>query len=185
MTISAIKIIGLDLSLTSTGICSFHSETKLFNARAVKTSNKFKYEHRYAQILEEIKKEITGADRYIFFIEGYSFGSFPRSSSMSYLLELGGVVKFYLSNSLFEFVSVPPTLLKKFITGKGNAKKEDMKLHTYKKYGEEFKTSDATDAFGLAAMGCAYSLGVGINGKELTTIEKECIQKLRETENAA
>lgn len=177
-----IKIVGLDLSLTSTGIATTTPESGVPSARVEKTSNKISYPERYNKLLESILREVPEDKKVIFFIEGYSFGSFAKSSSMSYLIELGGIIKFELWKRGLPYIIVPPSLLKKFITGKGNAKKEDIKLHIYKKYGKEFSVSDAADAYGLIEFGSAYLTGNSISGKELTKTEQECIHKQRETE---
>lgn len=174
------KFIGLDLSLTSTGVCSFITNPVALITRVIKTSNKLTYAQRYNKIIESILSEYSISTITSTFIEGYSFGSFGKSSSMSYLIELGGILKFKLYREGINYVIVPPTLLKKFISGKGTSKKEDIKLHIYKKYGQEFESSDAADAYALVAMGVAYDCGKSINGKNLTSAEIECISRLRE-----
>lgn len=178
------KIVGLDLSLTSTGVVVYNFETQVADATAVRTYSKQSYMHRYNHILNEVKKATLGGNT-VFFIEGYSFGSFSKSTAMSNLIELGGIIRFYLWGEGVSFIVVPPTLLKKFVTGKGNAKKEDIKLGIYKRYACEFETSDEADAYGLMAMGYAYFMGKLINGKELTNIERDCISKLKGDENDA
>ena len=50
-------------------------------------------------------------------------------------------------------VEVPPSTLKKFVTGKGNAKKDQMMLAIYKRWGTEFDNNDAADAYALAQYG--------------------------------
>ena len=74
---------------------------------------------------------------------------------------------------------MPPTILKKFITGKGNAKKEDIKLALYKKYQKEFKNSDEADAYALTMFGLKYlAINSSFNSSP-TAAEKECIMKVR------
>jgi crossover junction endodeoxyribonuclease RuvC len=173
-------IIGLDLSLTSTGVSIYSISDDTIVTESIKTSNKNSYMQRYRIILDRI----TEIDHFIvpaaiYFIEGYSFGSFGKSSSMSNLIELGGIIKYDLTNRERFYIDVPPTVLKKFVTGKGNAKKEDIKLALYKKYHKEFKNSDEADAYALTMFGLKY-LEIG---SKLTTIattsEKECILKVR------
>lgn len=177
------KIVGLDLSLTSTGISSIVTNENFIVTRVEKTNNSMSYMNRYNKLVESIKREIPEDKDAIFFIEGYSFGSFGKSSSASYLIELSGILKYDLWMAGMPYITVPPTLLKKFITGKGNAKKEDIKLHIYKRYGMEFSVSDAADAYGLMALGVAYFTGVSIKNKELILSEKECLTKLKELDN--
>lgn len=172
------KIVGLDLSLTSTGVVYCFPEAGTIQSAIIKTSPKQNYMERYNQILDEVRVACRSKD-VIFFIEGYSLGSFAKSTAMSNLIELGGIIRFYLWEQGIPFIIVPPTLLKKFVTGKGNAKKEDIKLGIYKRYAKEFKTSDEADAYGLVAMGYAYFTGKLLNGKELTLPEQECMKRIR------
>lgn len=45
---------------------------------------------------------------------------------------------------------VPPTTLKKFVTGSGSAQKSEMLLETYKRWGVSFNDDNAADSYGLA-----------------------------------
>ena len=80
-------------------------------------------------------------------IEGYSFGSF---SGRERLGEWGGVLRLALYRAGFKYVEVPPTSLKKFVTGKGNAKKNTMLMAVYKKWGVECADDNQGDAYSLA-----------------------------------
>lgn len=177
------KIIGLDLSLTSTGVAVYSVVDNSDFTRVIKTNNKNSYMDRYHKILAEIEREILDLNS-IVFIEGYSLGSFSKSTAMSNLIELGGIIRASLWKRNVKYVVVPPTTLKKFLTGKGNSKKEDIKLNVYKKYGKEFKTSDEADAYGLMALGYAFLCNKTITGKELTSVERDCCSKLKGDENA-
>ena len=170
------QIIGLDLSLTGTGISVLTNLGAKTNV--VKTSSKQPMMDRYKQILASVLATAdVGTSLYI--IEGYSFGSFMKSSSLSNLMELGGIIKYELSLKGAPFYVVPPTVLKKFITGKGNAKKEDMKLALYKKYEFEFETSDEADAFALSILGAGIiKLKTPYTQNQITKPENECIQKI-------
>ncbi len=75
--------------------------------------------------------------------------------------ELGAVVKLALrtctklrSPACYPTVVAPPAL-KKFVCGAGRSEKSDMKLHVYKKWGQEFKTDDEADSYGLARIAAA------------------------------
>jgi len=58
-----------------------------------------------------------------------------------------------------EITAYTPTELKKFITGKGNAKKQIIIQQVYKKYGIEFEDDNLADAFVLAKMAEAAHAG--------------------------
>lgn len=66
--------------------------------------------------------------------------------------ELGGVIKLMLHMNKIPYTDVPPTVLKKFVTGKGTAMKDDIMLHVYKKWGWTAPDNNQADAYGLARM---------------------------------
>ena len=68
---------------------------------------------------------------------------------------------------------VPPTVLKKFVTGKGNSKKDEMRLGAYKRWAFEDKSDDVVDAYCLAQMGL-YKHGLSLP----TNAQKEAIIKM-------
>lgn len=71
-------------------------------------------------------------------------------------------------------LEVPPTSLKKWATGKGNAKKVQVVTALVKRYGCEYATDDEYDAFALARMAAQV-----IGWDEPVTInQKAVIEKL-------
>jgi Holliday junction resolvasome RuvABC endonuclease subunit len=49
-----------------------------------------------------------------------------------------------------EPIIVPPTVLKKYVTGKGNASKAQMMEGVAKKWGPQFDNDNLADAYALA-----------------------------------
>ena len=92
-------------------------------------------------------------------IEGFSFGS-PQGATEAG--GLGWTIRIALTEACVPFAVVPPSTLKKFATGKGNAGKDDMKLAALSRLGIEFTgkgSGDRCDAtwlrvMGLDALGC-------------------------------
>lgn len=109
-------------------------------------------------------------------MEGYAYGSIMANK----LGELGGVVKLTLheTDGLGEGKSpmiVPPTSLKKYVTGRGTGvQKNQMLLQVYKKWNIEFPDDNAADSYGLAHI---------VSGKGSMAYEKEIYQKLQTAEN--
>ena len=69
-----------------------------------------------------------------------------NNQDIHYLLRI-----YLLEESLVhKYDIIPPNTLKKFITGKGNAKKELMLLKVYKRWGVEFNDNNMADAYSLA-----------------------------------
>lgn len=87
-------------------------------------------------------------------MEGYASGAkFGREMAG----ELGWAVKRAVITTLgLEPLVVPPTSLKKFVTGKGNAAKNQMLMGVYKQWGREFTDDNVADAYALEQFGKAY-----------------------------
>ena len=109
-------VIGLDLSLTSSGI-SIDGTTEAISCGV-------KGVPRLREITREIMIRIMPVEQPMVCIEGYSFGS--RNSQAHAIGELGGVVRLHLWELNIPFVEVPPTCRAKFATGKGNAGKNEV-----------------------------------------------------------
>ena len=101
-------------------------------------------------------------------IEGYGFGNV---NSLATLVEYGTIYRQVLLDHAINFIEVPPTSIKAFIT-KGGAKKDEMRLAAYKKWGIEHSSNDAVDAYVMAQFGRAV-LGVEkITVEQLKTLHK-------------
>jgi len=113
--------------------------------------------------------QITAAGNKVLDIamEGYSYGSQVAHKAG----ELGAVVKMNLKNTYGVYpLIVPPTSLKKYVTGKGNAsKKSQVMLHVYKKWGIELLDDNAADAYSLAKLASKHAA---------TSYEKEVVDLL-------
>lgn len=80
-------------------------------------------------------------------IEGYSFGQARGSSHSHALGELGGVVRLLLHERGIPYIDVAPAVLKKFATGRGNAKKEEVLGAAIRRL--EYEGSDHNEADAL------------------------------------
>ena len=81
-------------------------------------------------------------------MEGYAMG---RTFNREKLGELGGIVKLAHSTVFgTDPTVVPPTSLKKFITGKGNANKKEVIAAVQSKWQSDIKNDNVADAYGLA-----------------------------------
>lgn len=122
------NIIGIDQSLTCTGITIWDGEFSWSTISTEKTKGtiapSIDYTRRLMLITDQVGTIIKERKIELIAIEGMSF-----SSTGAVVFELGG-----LSHQLrakfvelgVDFIVVPPTTLKKFWFGKGNAKKEEM-----------------------------------------------------------
>lgn len=156
-----IQLIGLDMSLTGTGMCSCFTcngvINKILTRQIVSKPNQFNTRRaRIVHILKKIDEYVFFSSDYttIFLIEGYSFAS--KTSSIVQLGELGMMARQYAyRKSGIDAIEVPIGSLKKYITGKGTGKKEDLKIAVYKKFSADFqnKTNDECDAYCLCRLG--------------------------------
>ena len=148
-------IIGLDLSLTCTGVCILRPDgTRRLEAWKTK---KLRGHERMAYILDALEAMVFdvrhshGIGRII--IEGPSYGSQGQGH-----FDIGGLtwlVKHRLWTLDLDYTDVPPSTLKKFATGRGNAKKSEMLATAIRKYGYEGHDDNEADALLLALWGAA------------------------------
>lgn len=144
--------IGIDPSLTGTGIVVLDDQGNVLDKACVKTKAGVRIEDRFQEIIFGIWEMIhlyQASHTLKVFIEGLSFGS--KSASMLELAGLHYFLRHYLLHTLHAgFSVIPPQSLKKWVCGKGNVKKEQMLLQTYKRWGLEFQDNNICDAYCLA-----------------------------------
>lgn len=126
---------GLDLSLTSTGI-SVNGST-----RSIRSKNKGI--ERLIEIKDGILAVAQAESVGIVAIEGYSYAS--QYSQAHSIGELGGVVKVAIRGMGLPMVIIPPTCRAKFATGKGNSGKLDVVASITAKTGLLFTGADGND----------------------------------------
>lgn len=101
-------------------------------------------------------------------MEGYAFGS--QMANM--LGELGGMVKLTLLDFGIYPMIVPPTILKKYVTGKGTGvPKSQMLLFVYKKWDVDITDDNAADSYALARL---------VSGYRTLAYEKEIYTKMQD-----
>lgn len=117
-------------------------------------------EQRYYQIADWVLTKLEEGDTV--YLEGYSMGS---TGMVFNIAENAGLLKHYLWKRGFEFHLVPPTVVKKFATGKGNANKEKLQEAFIEETGVDIKkmldmtekqwnpSSDIIDAYYICKYG--------------------------------
>ena len=126
---------GLDLSLTSTGVSVGGS------TQSIKSKNRGA--KRLIEIRDEIVKIAKNEKIEIVAIEGYSYAS--QYSQAHSIGELGGVVKVAMKELGLAIVIIPPTCRAKFATGKGNSGKIEVMSAVAQKTGIMFTGTDGSD----------------------------------------
>ena len=141
------NVIGLDLSLTSTGIATAEG-THLLRPGKVRGVERLGFIERAIRRML-VASYMTSSGATIVAIEGYSFGSQGRA--VFNIGELGGVIRLMLYRDGIPFVEVSPATLKVYATGKGNASKDIVLVAGVKWLGLECG-NDEMDAAWLRAL---------------------------------
>lgn len=139
------NILALDLSLTSTGWARYAGGA--FEQGLLEPNGRRGYD-RLGWIRAEVLGLAAGADLVV--IEGYSYGS--KGRAILDQAELGAVVRMALRDLGYTWVEVPPAVLKKYATGRGNAGKEEVLVEAVRRLGYGGARNDEADALWLLEM---------------------------------
>jgi len=145
LTDSSPVYLGIDQSFTGFAMCAYKDNT--YYAEVYKSTNKGM--PRMLDIRAFIRDWISRVEILDVAMEGYAMGA---KGKVFHLGELGGLVKMELADIDKYPLIIPPTTLKKYVTGAGSGQKNQMILHTYKKWGQTFTDDNACDAYGLARL---------------------------------
>lgn len=149
------KFVGIDTSFTGTGF-AIKDDTKpggqQFEFKTIKTKPEdFKDDtERICFIRDEIIKSIPENAPVV--IEDVFVGHGPSAGASLRLALLAGCVRAGLRDKGIKFTIITPTMVKKYITGKGNANKEIMMMTVLKKFGIETSNNNEADAICMAEM---------------------------------
>jgi crossover junction endodeoxyribonuclease RuvC len=145
------KYIGIDVS-TRTGIAAYDPNAGVVMAEEIVFRNQTGLK-RAGMIAGKVLACLYRVeDIGLIGIEGYGFSN---KHTLVTLVEIGTVIRYFLQQEGYPYREIPPTSLKKFVTGKGNAKKDHMMLEVYKRWGFTPETDNIADAVGLAHFAAA------------------------------
>jgi crossover junction endodeoxyribonuclease RuvC len=149
------RILGLDLSLTGTGWSLWGSEYNhdegLINTDKLEGLDRMDHILKDIQNLIDIKNKPAG--EILVILEDFSFAS--KGSSVFQIAGLGHIIRHWLWTQSIDFILIPPTVLKKFVTGAGNSDKSVMLKEVYKRWGYDTNDDNIGDAYSLGRMGRA------------------------------
>ena len=106
--------------------------------------------------------------------EGYGYSN---AHTLVTLVEIGTVLRLVAKVSDVPYIEIPPTTLKKFATGSGNAKKELVMLEVYKRWGVSFKSNNIADAYVLGMIGACLLNDAGMTKAQAESLSKVVIPK--------
>lgn len=171
--------IGLDLSLTGTGVIVLNDgkivEQKLIKSKPVPDGKPIDEVIRIRTIVDQISELVSKNKPDIAVIEGLAF-MVRNATALVQLSALNYFTRLMLMNCDVPFIIVAPTSLKKFITGNGASKKDVMLMETFKRYGVTILDDNENDAYGLAQVGLAL---LGGNSKSTTKLQEEVLSLLK------
>lgn len=158
---------GLDLSMTATGVA--HTQVDGTGCtHLVKPATKG--DARLLEIQGQVLSYMGGTQ--LILIEGW----LVRSQSAPITGMVHGAVRSGLIELGLKYGTVPPSSLKKYATGSGNAPKTVMAVAAYKRAGLEFSDDNQCDAWWLWAMAMDY---LGSPVVELPKIQRESLGKIK------
>lgn len=142
--------VGIDPSFNSTGIIVLDENAEMVDQKNFSLAE-------YGEIEEKLLKfeELIAFIPNIVRLGGVYIEGPAYMAKGQYVLQMGALhflLRLYLYKRDVFFKVIAPGTLKKFVTGKGNAKKDLMLLKVYKRWGVEFEIDDLADAYGLARM---------------------------------
>jgi len=140
------RILGLDLSLASTGYALLDDEDVVWYGSVA--GGVLRDVERLQHFDRWIRAELRDKRFAHVGIEGYSFASkFSHAHSLG---ELGGVIKLAVHQFQIPMTVVPPATWKKALCGNGRLVKDQVRLELFKRYGVEFHSQDTVDAWAVA-----------------------------------
>lgn len=160
--------VGIDPS-TTTGMVILHESGRMIMEADI-FSETDKDPQRFIDIAREVVNRCQKDD--VVSIEGFSFGS--KGAGVGTQYGLGWLIRSFLHMDGISYYEVPPTTLKKFVSGKGNVAKNIVMKDVYKRWGYENDSDNIVDAYVLAQI----SRAKGNRYEELTKVQIESLKKV-------
>ena len=176
------RFFGLDTSLRGTGFAVVETPVVAGGGKAHQLSLTVRSETlvpppgfdgmaRLRWIRNTVRSRLDGVDWAHGAIEGYAFGA--KGAALSGLHSVGAILRMHLYDKQYCTVQdVPPTVLKKFMTGTGTANKIKMLLTINKFFGLELEDHNQADALALALYAAACNDSVLLSKAKLECTDK-------------
>lgn len=171
---------GIDASVQSTGVIVLKAETDCHVPQVVCEKiikhPKLKGHERQSAICSDLIDLWNKFRPDEIVIEGYGL-NFKHATSVVPLVELGGLIRYFLRQYDYSYVNPSPSEVKKFATGKGVGDKKVIMGFVEKRWAFKALNNDTADAFVLAMMGVARAnllLGLSQDEREIVYSLKTC-----------
>jgi len=166
------RYVGIDPS-TKTGLVILNRDGELIDCMEITASGKDP--GRMAEIIFQTVENVEPGDCVA--IEGFGY-----ASQSGFLLGgIGWGIRLRLYERFIHYIEVAPSALKKFAGCKGNAKKDELSVAIYKRWGFEHPSDNVRDAYVLAQIARALHEDVPLIGpqREVTEALKNPPEKKR------
>lgn len=141
--------VGIDPSINATGLIVLDENATIIEQKLFSVKSEL-----FEESLLKYEKEISFIPNIVNLQAVYLEGPAYQATGQV-ILQMGALhymTRLFLFKKHANYKIIAPGTLKKFVTGKGNSKKELMLLKVYKKWGVEFEDHNLCDAYGLARM---------------------------------
>jgi len=136
------RVVGLDLSITATGIADANGNTSTVGGPASDGDRRI--------LIISTETRIATDDADVVVIEDLAVHGPGNGMAAAQVM---GAVKNWLLIRHVPYALAPPSTVKKYATGRGNATKADMAVALYKRCGLELPNDNEVDAYWLRLMG--------------------------------
>lgn len=165
------RYVGLDPS-TKTGFVALDPDGKTLRAKEL-TGVGGKDPKRMVTLIDEVTAHIQPDDFVV--IEGFGFATQQG-------IQLGGIgwgIRSALFRRGIKYIEASPAQVKKFATGKGNTKKEDMILPLSDKWGFRHSSDNVRDAYVLARIALGLKADIPELLKSYTKYQHEVLEVIQ------
>lgn len=170
-------VLGLDLSFTGTGWVFLDTGGKdCYGEIKTDAKNFGSLFERVDHIVDIVMGMTEKIDPELVIMEDYYVGLNKQVTIM--IVVLGTVMRYRLLNSGRGYLTVAPTQVKKFLTGNGTAKKDNMLKCIYKKYNFDTNSNNLADACAIAHVGMSYLAYKAGKEDGLQKYELEVLKKI-------
>jgi len=164
------RVLGIDQSATSTGICILSSTAELVHLSRICPPKELRDTKRLVFIRDELTRIISEhSNIQLGVMEGYSYGSTNKKFVLG---EVGAVVKLVVADADIPLYGASPKQLKKFVTGKGSADKDEVINAIRNRWKIEIPQNDMADAYGLCRIALELNNRTSMVRSELEVIKK-------------
>lgn len=138
-----VRVMGLDLSITATGIALADSRLLTVGGTAAHG------DRRLASIADAIEEAVQDCWPHLVVVE--DLPTHAHGAGITGMVH--GVTRLTLLRYGIPYALVIPATLKKYATGRGGASKADMRMELYKRAGLDIRDDNQADAWWLRAAG--------------------------------